>query len=50
MHEEALFALARVRFAQERETAARAALDALIEGGGARAPEARRLLDALDAE
>ena len=48
VHEEALFALARVRFAQEREAPARAALDALVEGGRARAPEARRLLDALD--
>ena len=47
VHEEALFALARVRFAQERGTPARAALEALIEGGGARSPEARRLLDAL---
>ena len=34
-------------FLQERETPARAALEALIGGGGARAPEARRLLDAL---
>lgn len=48
VHEEALFALARVRFAQDREASAREALDALIEGGGARAPEARRLLDAID--
>lgn len=48
VHEEALFALARVRFAQEQETPARAALTALVEGRGARAPEAQRLLDALD--
>jgi hypothetical protein len=47
VHEEALFALARVRFAQEREAPARAALEALVEGRGARASEARRLLDAL---
>lgn len=50
VHEEALFALARVRFAQDREAPARAALETLIEGGGARAPEARRLLDALDSD
>ena len=49
VHEEALFGLARVRFAQDRAAPARAALDALIAGGGARAREARRLLDALDA-
>ncbi|GAB5536940.1 MAG: hypothetical protein Rubg2KO_31890 [Rubricoccaceae bacterium] len=48
VHEEALFALARVRFAQDQETPARSALTALVEGGGARAPEAQRLLDALD--
>ena len=48
VHEEALFGLARVRFAQDRAAPARAALDALIEGGGVRAPEARRLLDALE--
>ena len=48
VHEEALFGLARVRFAQDREAPARAALDALVDGGGVRAPEARRLLDALD--
>jgi len=48
VHEEALFALARVRFAQEQETPARAALTALVQSGGARAPEAQRLLDALN--
>lgn len=48
VHEEALFALARVRFAQDRETSARAALESLVENGGARAPDARRLLDALE--
>ena len=48
VHEEALFALARVRFVQEREAPARASLEALIEAGGARAPGARRLLDVLD--
>ena len=47
IHEEALFALARVRFFQGRTTAARGALEALVERRGARAAEARRLLDAL---
>ena len=48
VHEEALFALARVRFAQEQEAPARAALTTLVENGSARAPEAQRLLDALN--